>query len=314
MGILAKELAYIRMSAPDLDRQEEFLVAFGLQRAYRTENELYMRGTDSREFIHVTELGEPRLIGFAFEANSIEDLHELSRNGQASAVEAIDEPGGGLRVVVREPNGYAIEIIHGSAPRPASPVSRQNINSVAEPLRRAGILMRPDPGPASVHRIAHCVLSTPHVPQTVRWFRDNLGLIGSDDVLDNEGEIRMAFSRLNRGDDYVDHHVLFCEHNENAGLNHVSFEVTSVDDLFLGHDHLVSLKRYDHVWGIGRHFLGSNIFDYWADPWGRVHEHWADTDRLNLANGSNVHQLSDGVMRGIWGDGAPESFKRHVTP
>ena len=36
------------------------------------------------------------------------------------------------------------------------------------------------------------------------------------------------------------------------------------------------------MWGIGRHLLGSQVYDYWADPWGRVHEHWADTDRLNV--------------------------------
>ena len=46
--------------------------------------------------------------------------------------------------------------------------------------------------------------------------------------------------------------------------------------------------KYEHMWGIGRHVLGSQVYDYWADPWGRVHEHWADSDRLNVANGSNL--------------------------
>ena len=42
------------------------------------------------------------------------------------------------------------------------------------------------------------------------------------------------------------------------------------------------------MWGLGRHVLGSQVYDYWSDPWGRVHEHWADSDRLNVANGSNL--------------------------
>jgi catechol 2,3-dioxygenase-like lactoylglutathione lyase family enzyme len=314
MSVKVKDMTHIRLSAPDLDRMEEFLVAFGLQTAVKTADRLYMRGQGAREFVHVTELGEPKLIGFGFEARSSEDLDALSLLPDASAVEAIDEPGGGSRVVLREPNGYAIEIVHGSAPRTVAPIDRQPINNAAEPLRRAGILMRPEEGPAHVQRIAHCVLGTPRVAETVGWFRSTLGLIASDDVMGDDGNLRMSFSRLDRGDDYVDHHVLFCAHNPNAGLNHVSFEVSDVDDLFMGHEHLTRMQKYQHVWGIGRHFLGSNIFNYWADPWGRVHEQWTDTDRLNAASGGNVHRLSDGVMRGIWGSGAPDSFKQHVTP
>ena len=61
-----------------------------------------------------------------------------------------------------------------------------------------------------------------------------------------------------------------------------------IDDVCMGHDYLKKFGKYEHMWGIGRHVLGSQVYDYWADPWGRVHEHWADSDRLNLANGSNL--------------------------
>jgi len=188
------------------------------------------------------------------------------------------------------------------------------VNTAAEPVRRAGVLMRPDPGPARVARIAHCVMPTPLVDETVRWFRDTFGLVSSDDIFGEDGALVGAFSRLDSGMTFVDHHALFVHRGKAAGLHHVSFEVLDVDDLFLGHEHLKSSNRYEHVWGIGRHYLGSNIFDYWADPWGRVHEHWSDTDRLNAASGSNRHAVSDGVMRGIWGSEAPEAFKRHVSP
>ena len=49
------ELAYGRLRAPDLDLMEEFLVHFGMMRAARTADALYMRGTDARHHIHVTE-------------------------------------------------------------------------------------------------------------------------------------------------------------------------------------------------------------------------------------------------------------------
>ena len=69
-----KDLAYGRLRAPDLDPMEEFLTHFGLTRAARTPNALYMRGTDPRHHIHVTEKGEPRFVGFAFYAASEDDL------------------------------------------------------------------------------------------------------------------------------------------------------------------------------------------------------------------------------------------------
>ena len=48
---------------------------------------------------------------------------------------------------------------------------------------------------------------------------------------------------------------------------HSSFEVVDADAVGMGQR--VLLKRgWRHAWGIGRHILGSQIFDYWEDPWG----------------------------------------------
>src|SRR3954447_642531 len=66
--IKAVDLAYGRLRSPDLDKQEEFLTAFGMVRADRTKNALYMRGTDPAHHLHVTELGEPKFVGIAFHA------------------------------------------------------------------------------------------------------------------------------------------------------------------------------------------------------------------------------------------------------
>ena len=82
--------------------------------------------------------------------------------------------------------------------------------------------------------------------------------------------------------------MFFAINHDNAGLNHVSFEVQDMDDVFMGHQHMRDIGKYEHMWGIGRHLLGSQVYDYWADPWRRVHEHWADSDRLNIKNGSNL--------------------------
>src|ERR1700730_10359356 len=113
--IKAFDLAYGRLRSPDLDKQEEFLTDFGMVRADRTKNALYMRGTDAPPHTHVTELGEPRYVGIAVHAASYDDLERISRVEGASPIEGIEQPRGGKRLRVADPDGYQVEIVHGMA-------------------------------------------------------------------------------------------------------------------------------------------------------------------------------------------------------
>jgi hypothetical protein len=309
------DIAYARLSAPDLDVQEQFLTDFGLERAARTANALYMRGTDPFHHLHVTEKSDaPRFVGMAWHAKSEDDLKALAKAPGASGVEHIDEPGGGQRVRLKEPNGYTIEVVWGMDSVLPIQANRQAINSGPIPLNRRGELMRIKKGPASCKRIAHGVMGTPKNIETVKWFREMLGLVCSDDVYAGPKEnIIGSFNRCDNGDEYVDHHAFFCMKHEKAGLNHFSFEVQDIDDVFIGHEYLVGKKKYEHMWGIGRHLLGSQVYDYWADPYGRVHEHWADSDRINLRNGSNLVPVEEGFTS-QWGEAPPEKFIHHLSP
>jgi catechol 2,3-dioxygenase-like lactoylglutathione lyase family enzyme len=308
------DLAYGRLRAPDLDVAEEFLTNFGMVRAERTSTALYMRGTDPAPHIHVTEKGEPGFVGLAYHAASLDDLKRLASAPGASAVESVDEPGGGKRVRLREPNGYQVEVLYGVKKLKPISVTRQPLNMGKDSLQRAGTVLRLPPGASRVKRIGHGVMAVPDVKTTVAWFREMLGFIGSDDVYEgSEDNLIGSFNRFNRGSTYVDHHALFCIRNMRAGLNHLSFEVQDIDDVFMGHEHLTRVGKYEHMWGIGRHLLGSQVYDYWADPWGRVHEHWSDTDRLNARNGTNLISVEEG-FRSQWGEPAPQKFIERVCP
>jgi hypothetical protein len=154
------------------------------------------------------------------------------------------------------------------------------------------------------------VFATPKVGATANWFREHLGLICSDDIYaGSRDNVIGSFNRLDRGEEYVDHHATFVIHNETkSGLNHLFFEVPDIDAVMKDHEYLVGLNKYEHMWGVGRHLLGSQVYDYWADPWGRVHERWADTDRLNAANGSNYITPEQG-FQSQWGERPPEKFR-----
>lgn len=300
------DLAYLRVRLPDLDAAERFMLDFGLLRVQRTPDALYMRASGPAHHVHIVERGEPKFLSLAFVAASEADLHKLSALPGASAVEPIAEPGGGQRVRLTDPDGNGVEVVHGMATLPAIEYPRHPLNDAQQGLRRAGTPSRHEKGPSKALRIGHGVLMSQNPPPVIAWYRQTLGLLCSDEVRAPDGEVVLSFHRLDRGDEYVDHHVFMVQAGPKRGLNHVSYEVQDVDDLMLGHEHL-HRQGYDSVWGVGRHVYGAQIFDYWLDPWGFMYEHWTDTDRMN----SSFRGTTEGTIEsanGPWGADVPARF------
>jgi len=62
-------------------------------------------------------------------------------------------------------------------------------------------LMRIQKGPSRPKRVAHAVLGTPKVKETVNWFRHHLGFICSDDVYaGDKSNLIGSFNRRDRGE------------------------------------------------------------------------------------------------------------------
>jgi hypothetical protein len=78
--IKVDDIAFVRFSAPDLDKMETFLSDFGLVRAERDAKTLYMRGLDGDPYFHVTHLGEPGWHG----AKTQRSKHSMGRVAGAS--------------------------------------------------------------------------------------------------------------------------------------------------------------------------------------------------------------------------------------
>jgi catechol-2,3-dioxygenase len=287
---------------------EAFLVDFGLVRSARTESALYMRGSDTHHHLHVTELGEPAFLGVGLEAGSAADLDAISRVAGASAVEPSKEPGGGQRVRLVDPNGIGLEVVHGMdsvAPRP-SPV-RLPLNTGAS-RDRLGVRQHFEPGPARVKRLGHFVLLVEDFRKTEAFYHSHFGFRNSDEIyLGERNTVLAAFMRLDRGADYVDHHAFLAVGAGRVELNHVSFEVQDMDDLMLGHEHLRA-SQHAHHWGVGRHVLGSQIYDYWRDPFGNVLEHWTDGDLFNAASPTGAVDIAAGGEISHWGPPSPSPF------
>ena len=187
-SIKVADFAFPRMEAPDLDAQEEFLTHFGLTRAARTPKALYMRGHRS---VSITSTSPRR------PTTQVRGLR-LPRRGRGRprsawqrrraprGIETLDEPGGGKRVRL-----HRAERLPGRGRARASrrcapiPVDRDPMNTGAEPLRRAGTLMRLRKSPTPIKRIGHGVLGTPQgqgdrrvVPRHARLHRLRRHLCG----------------------------------------------------------------------------------------------------------------------------------------
>ena len=146
MGIKIQDVAYVRFSAPDLDQMETFLTEFGMVRADRTGDALYMRGLDGDAFLHVTHKGEPRFVAAGFEAASMQDLEALAREEKAS-LDRLDGPGGGSLLKLTDPNGFQIEVVAARAPAARiEPPARASLND-AYATPRLNALKRLAKGP-----------------------------------------------------------------------------------------------------------------------------------------------------------------------
>jgi hypothetical protein len=200
----------------------------------------------------------------------------------ASAIKALDGPAGGQVVTLQDPMGMQVEIVHGQTPLAAVEGALPHRFNMDGERQREGELPAVQRGPSHVKRLGHLVLESADPLSLYHWYHEHFGLKRADELQLPDGDSVMIFSSLDRGREYVDHHVVGFQFSvdERTRVQHMAFEVGNFDDLMGGHEHLKS-SRYKHLWGIGRHRLGGQIFDYWANPWGVIHEHWTDTDLVN---------------------------------
>ena len=153
--------------------------------------------------------------------------------------------------------------------------------SVVEPaaLNAPGAVHRYDRPAASVledspvrpSNLTHLVLTSPDQPRTLSFFTDLLGFEISDQM-----PAVIAFTRCGEV-----HHNLALQQAPMAMLHHVAFEVDSVDDVARGGSRLIEADAEAHVWGLGRHAIGSNWFWYLREPGGNYLEYSADIDRIS---------------------------------
>jgi catechol 2,3-dioxygenase-like lactoylglutathione lyase family enzyme len=292
-------VAYVRFVVRDLARQRAFLKDFGLIEVGEHAGTLYLRGTATAPFCYAVSQGETRFAGFALWAKNLADLEAVAAH-DGVPVEALDAPGGGWVARLTDPDGMTVEVVAGQTMAEPLPIPEAVSWNEGAGHARIARFRRITTGPSTVQRLGHVLLSITDFRRTEAWYKERFGLLTSDEIAPAPDVAIGAFMRSDRGDTPSDHHTVACVQSGGpAGLLHSAFEVVGLDDLMAGHDHLKA-AGYTPSWGIGRHILGSQIFDYWRDPHGFEIEHWTDGDQLRASDGGGRAGM-EAVLGVQWG-------------
>jgi catechol-2,3-dioxygenase len=246
-----------------------------------------LRGTGTEH--HVLQLtaadanGLDRLSFAVHSARAIDGAAEvLSARGVTLATEPddIDGPGGGYVFTFADLEGRPVQFSTSVEAVPPKPLG------------------------STPAKIAHVVLNSVDIDAAQAWWCEVLGFKVSD-----WSEHQMVFLRCN-----ADHHSIAFNQADKTSVNHVAYEVPSLDAFMMS---LGRLNRAGHQpgWGPGRHGPGNNAFSYFVDPAGMVPEVTAEVQQIDDATWvprvwRRVPELSD-----LWGTAGPpsENIRSHMA-
>lgn len=285
-------------SVPDIDRAEHFYRAFGL------DVERQGRRLDLYTF------GHPHCWGHIYQEGTRKQLQYLRFGVFAEDWEAlrarIDGHGASARahpyadgegVWARSPDGVLCQLV--VAPKVSPSAKSHSAASRSAPAGMGAAPTRSLVAPVRPRHFSHLLLFTPDVPLQLRFLTEVLGLRLSD----RSGDI-IAFLHGAHGSD---HHLVALAKSQAPGLHHTSWDVASIDEVGCGGEQMRA-AGYREGWGLGRHVLGSNYFQYVRDPWGSYVEYSFDIDFVphDMDWRSGDYAPEDALY--VWGPPVPADF------
>lgn len=295
----------LTLGVPDLAAATAFYEDFGLTRSDTPP------GAGARATFATKEGGDQlelvpsrvrRLVQATFAADDGDDVLRIVRSlqllGITSDVEtAIDgpvvgslamEPATGVRVKIK----VAPRLIQQKVPAPIynGPGRFDRITARADGVLREGRV--------SPKRLGHFVLGTTDFERTKAFFTDGMGFKVSDIIRDVGVFLRCS----------IDHHNILVQRAPVPFLHHTSWQVEDVDEVGRGAMAMVSADPGRHVWGLGRHYAGSNFFYYLKDPAGNFAEYHSDMDCIPEDAIWTPEDIQGAKGLFSWGPPPPPSF------
>ena len=246
-------LRSVDLVTPDRAASERFYTeVWGLTVAERDRDATYLAASGTDHHVLVLHPGEaPALRAITFRARAEEDLERIaaaaSRAGAriVAPVRANAGPDGGTELVMQEPQGATLRLVHGDRAK------LETVSAAPVPVR-----------------LAHVNVNSRDVDGLTGFYEAAIGF-----RLTDRSKL-MAFVRTN-----ADHHAVVLAEAPVNGLNHVAFLMPDLEAVMRGSGRVVD-GGHPIGWGVGRHGPGDNVFAYFVDPTGVVVEYTAEVEQV----------------------------------
>jgi catechol 2,3-dioxygenase-like lactoylglutathione lyase family enzyme len=292
-------LNQITVAVPDVSSTGDYYTQFGLGPTGTAESAKETAGfstVDGGEQLRLVAGQRRRLVELRIGADDQDDVDrvesalarlEIAAIRSADRIRAYD-PGTEVTVVVE----VAERLTQVTTRTP----SYNAPGSIERPDTRAPGILRTDP--VRPRKLGHVVLGSTDQAGSQRFFSEGLGLKVSDTVPGLASFLRCS----------SDHHNVLVQQAPVAFLHHTAWEVNDIDDVGRGATAMLEGHPERHIWGLGRHHIGSNFFWYLRDPAGNFSEYYSDLDCIvddalwSPSTLSGMHGLYN------WGPPPPPSF------
>jgi catechol 2,3-dioxygenase-like lactoylglutathione lyase family enzyme len=273
----ADSLRGIVMRAPGIAATKQFyLDNWGLSVAAESDGVTYFRGTGPEPFIYALR-EDPTFgidyINFGVDTRARLDalFEQLSRGNVAilTKPQPLTTPGGGYGFIMRDPDHRRLRFV----------------TEVAANIDTADATAKP-------RKASHVVLNTADMERAQAFYETHLGFRTSDYSANQMVFLRCA----------SDHHAIAFNRAPYPSVNHVAFEMPSIDSFMRGIGRM-RVKGQMCAWGPGRHGPGNNPFAYFVSPSGFVIEFTSEVQQIDEA----THEAK------VWPRDVPEAMDQWMT-
>jgi catechol-2,3-dioxygenase len=284
------------IGVPNVEETAAFYRDFNLTETTRG----HFETADGGEQLHLVQTPVRRLVELKIGADDQDDISRIASNlsgldvaheASDNAVAAIDA-GSGVRILV--------SVTPRMQQEPASPTPYNGPGRMDRQGRSPRLPKDAGPSRARPRKLGHVVIGTTEPEESNRFFQQGIGFKLSDEVKGHALFLRCS----------EDHHNLLVQKAPVRFLHHTSWQVEDIDEIGLGAHALLSKDPSRHVWGFGRHYVGSNFFWYFRDPAGNFAEYYSDLDCI-VDDQLWKPQVWEGMHALYsWGPPPPPSFLR----
>ncbi len=286
-------LTQIVIGVPNVDETASYYADFGLAPVGDGKTFASVDGGDQLRIVHSARR---RLVSLGVGVDDPDDLSRVTASLTKLGVDAATSDRGVRAVDPGTKVSVEIHIAGRYAPAPVESPAYNGPGVDARVEQRAPGILRETP--VRPRKLGHVVLGSTDQEFSQRFFQEGLGFKISDTVPG-----LAAFMRCSS-----DHHNVLVQQAPVAFLHHTSWQVDDIDEIGRGASAMLAADPSRHVWGLGRHYVGSNFFWYLKDPAGNFSEYYSDLDCIvdDALWDPGVWEGARGLY--AWGPPPPPSF------